>query len=920
MDAFQLHPSFALDFDTLGQEEEGFHRRFLPNRVADGALSPITLGRLEAAWKEDHTGSSTGFLASPPRPRYGHGSGNGMHAPSFSAHRRTPTFSTEVNEVDFDFFSTPSSSRAAKAANLARKNSSSSASPPSSPSCSSSRLPGSSSTSSSAAPQAQVQTTPRRNGNGGASMLTDIRPVLTTSSSGQASVLNPSSQEANGEQRFARPFQYPPRNDLAQLRQADKASQNFVAPSVPTGRTTGDSTHVLQDGPSSPHKQPFSFEDAQRQHQLLMSQARQRANAGQALPGSASSVALNLAKRGLFNERGEQIADGAIKKEQAESGDDFNDEAGHPTPLAASRETFGGQRPAVALGATPATPLYHQGPRRYGHAHNDSTPSSSFSLATTPEHADGYQSPFYHSNVTPGSYRAPLQRGQSYQSDSVQPNGAAHHMHTFSQPLHDFWAYGGPEGDNGEEEATTPGAEQLHQQQQQQQQARMNAYGHAHSASEQLQSPPGGLSLFHRRAQQNAMSRVASAPALAAGSLPASMSAPSLSHQHLQQQLQSPSHYTAWREDSVPTTPGSSVSWATSSSIPGTPAEMGGLALASPGYAGANGMTPSRSVGALAASTANMAPFFTPPRQSAQHFGAGAEGYSFPPTASATGENSSAGPTKHVKKNSRSQGRASTATTPRKHTSSRSQSGLLTGGASGSPAAPPLVVSSADKLHVCHCGKRFKRMEHLKRHNRTHTQERPHKCPVDGCGKYFGRTDNLSQHLKTHFRATGLARASQHLLAMSAQQGGEHHQLDMRHDPHAAAAEAARAAIKAAEGAARNGGGMGVEGGDSDSDSGSPSGDEAGSDEMVLGGPISFGATNGGSIGPGPGGKQHHGQASPQQHFQQQQHLQHLPHQYSYHHQQQGVGGHFTRQVLGETNGANAPAQGQRESMGALQY
>ncbi|KAK9763550.1 hypothetical protein K7432_009668 [Basidiobolus ranarum] len=67
-----------------------------------------------------------------------------------------------------------------------------------------------------------------------------------------------------------------------------------------------------------------------------------------------------------------------------------------------------------------------------------------------------------------------------------------------------------------------------------------------------------------------------------------------------------------------------------------------------------------------------------------------------------------------------------------------------------------------DKSHRCQfpgCQMRFKRLEHLKRHFRVHTLERPYSCEVEGCEKTFSRRDNLGQHMKTHDRRNGKPKA-----------------------------------------------------------------------------------------------------------------------------------------------------------------
>ncbi|KAJ6457604.1 STE12-like C2H2 type Zn-finger transcription factor [Mycena sanguinolenta] len=68
--------------------------------------------------------------------------------------------------------------------------------------------------------------------------------------------------------------------------------------------------------------------------------------------------------------------------------------------------------------------------------------------------------------------------------------------------------------------------------------------------------------------------------------------------------------------------------------------------------------------------------------------------------------------------------------------------------------APGEIKTKAFICPLFSCGRLFKRMEHLRRHLRTHTMERPFACPR--CSKRFSRSDNLNQHVRTHQRAEGM--------------------------------------------------------------------------------------------------------------------------------------------------------------------
>lgn len=61
-----------------------------------------------------------------------------------------------------------------------------------------------------------------------------------------------------------------------------------------------------------------------------------------------------------------------------------------------------------------------------------------------------------------------------------------------------------------------------------------------------------------------------------------------------------------------------------------------------------------------------------------------------------------------------------------------------------------LRLHNGNTFNCDNCFKRFTTLSDLKKHNRTHTQERPYKCPEDTCGKSFTASHHLKTHIRTH--------------------------------------------------------------------------------------------------------------------------------------------------------------------------
>ncbi|KAF9958535.1 hypothetical protein BGZ72_000204 [Mortierella alpina] len=104
----------------------------------------------------------------------------------------------------------------------------------------------------------------------------------------------------------------------------------------------------------------------------------------------------------------------------------------------------------------------------------------------------------------------------------------------------------------------------------------------------------------------------------------------------------------------------------------------------------------------------------------------------------------------------------------------------------GSGKAAAGGATSSPKTFQCTgypgCNMVFTRSEHLARHERKHTGEKPYKCIVPNCPRTFSRYDNMIQHTQTHGDRT----KRDSLSAAGAAGGGNHSRpTSLQSTPHA---------------------------------------------------------------------------------------------------------------------------------------
>lgn len=75
----------------------------------------------------------------------------------------------------------------------------------------------------------------------------------------------------------------------------------------------------------------------------------------------------------------------------------------------------------------------------------------------------------------------------------------------------------------------------------------------------------------------------------------------------------------------------------------------------------------------------------------------------------------------------------------------QSASGLASGATQPIPKKSQQIKTDKPRPHICSiCTRAFARLEHLKRHERSHTNEKPFQCAV--CGRCFARRDLVLRH------------------------------------------------------------------------------------------------------------------------------------------------------------------------------